>query len=313
MKRRKIAIIGAGNVGGTAAQRLVEKELVEELVLIDINKDVAIGKALDLAESAPIYGYDTQIRGTDNYADSEGSDVVIITSGVPRKPGMSRDDLLSTNAKIVKTVSQQAAVHSPEAVMIVVSNPLDAMTYVTYKTTQFPRERVIGMAGVLGSARMATFIAQELHVSAETVRAIVMGGHGDSMIPLPRHTTVGGVPVMDLIPKNRLDAIVQRTRDGGAEIVKLLKTGSAYYAPSAAIVEMVESIVKDKKKILPCAALCKGEYGVQNLFVGVPAKLGHNGIETIVEFELTSEETAGLRKSADGVKELCAVVDRMIE
>lgn len=313
MKRRKITIIGAGNVGGTAAQRLVEKELAEELVLIDINKDVAMGKALDIAESAPIYGYDTQIRGTDNYADSEGSDLVIITSGVPRKPGMSRDDLLSTNAKIVKTVAQQAAGYSPEAVIIVVSNPLDAMTYVTYKTTQFPRERVIGMAGVLDSARMATFIAQELRVSSETVRAIVMGGHGDSMIPLSRYTTVGGVPATDLIPKNRLDAIVQRTRDGGAEIVKLLKTGSAYYAPSAAIVEMVESIMKDKKKILPCAALCKGEYGVQNLFVGVPAKLGHNGIEAIVEFDLTSEEAAGLQKSADGVKELCAVVDRMIE
>jgi malate dehydrogenase len=312
MKRRKITIIGAGNVGGTTAQRLVEKELAEELVLIDINKDVALGKALDLAESAPIYGYDTQIRGTDNYADSEGSDLVIITSGVPRKPGMSRDDLLSTNAKIVKTVAQQVAVHSPEAVIIVVSNPLDAMTYVTYKTTQFPRERIIGMAGVLDSARMATFIAQELRVSAETVRAIVMGGHGDSMIPLPRYTTVGGVSVTELIPKNRLDAIVQRTREGGAEIVKLLKTGSAYYAPSAAIVEMVESILKDKKKILPCAALCKGEYGVQNLFVGVPAKLGHGGIEAIVEFELTPEETAGLRKSADGVKELCTVVDRMI-
>ncbi|HUK55708.1 MAG TPA: malate dehydrogenase [Nitrospiria bacterium] len=312
MKRRKITIIGAGNVGGTTAQRLIEKELAEELILVDINKDVALGKALDLAESAPIYGYDTQIRGTDNYADLEGSDLVIITSGVPRKPGMSRDDLLSTNAKIVKTVAQKVAVHSPEAVIIVVSNPLDAMAYVTYKTTQFPRERVIGMAGVLDSARMATFIAQELRVSSETVRAIVMGGHGDSMIPLPRYTTVGGVSVTKLIPKERLDVIVQRTRDGGAEIVKLLKTGSAYYAPSAAIVEMVESIVKDKKKILPCAALCKGEYGVQNLFVGVPAKLGHGGIESIVEFELTSEETAGLRKSSEGVKELCADVDRMI-
>lgn len=312
MKRRKITIIGAGNVGGTAAQRLAEKELAEEIILLDIDKDLAIGKALDLAESAPIYGYDTQIQGTDNYADSEGSDVIIITSGVPRKPGMSRDDLLSTNAKIVKSVAQQAALHSPDGIIIVVSNPLDAMTYVTYKTTQFPRERVIGMAGVLDSARMATFIAQELRVSAETVRAIVMGGHGDSMIPLPRYTTVGGVPVSNMIPKNRLDAIVQRTRDGGAEIVKLFKTGSAYYAPSAAIVEMVEAIVKDKKKILPCAALCKGEYGIQNLFVGVPAKVGHNGIEAIVEFELTPAETDGLRKSAEGVKELCELVDRLI-
>jgi len=312
MKRRKITIIGAGNVGGTAAQRLAEKELAEELVLLDIVKDVAVGKALDLAQSAPIYGYDTQIRGTDNYADTDGSDLVVITSGVPRKPGMSRDDLLSTNAKIVKSVAEQVAARSPEAVIIVVSNPLDAMTYVTYKVTRFPRERVIGMAGVLDSARMATFIAQELHVSIQTVRAIVMGGHGDSMVPLPRHTTVGGVSVTELIPKDRLDAIVQRTRDGGAEIVKLLKTGSAYYAPSAAIVEMVEAIVKDKKKILPCAALCKGEYGVQDLFVGVPAKLGNGGMEAIVEFELTSEETAGLRKSADAVKELCALVDRMV-
>ncbi|HEY5594287.1 MAG TPA: malate dehydrogenase [Nitrospiria bacterium] len=312
MKRRKITIIGAGNVGGTAAQRLAEKELAEELVLLDIVKDVAVGKALDLAQSAPIYGYDTQIRGTDNYADTDGSDLVVITSGVPRKPGMSRDDLLSTNAKIVKSVAEQVAARSPEAVIIVVSNPLDAMTYVTYKVTRFPRERVIGMAGVLDSARMATFIAHELHVSIQTVRAIVMGGHGDSMVPLPRHTTVGGVSVTELIPKDRLDAIVQRTRDGGAEIVKLLKTGSAYYAPSAAIVEMVEAIVKDKKKILPCAALCKGEYGVQDLFVGVPAKLGNGGMEAIVEFELTSEETAGLRKSADAVKELCALVDRMV-
>jgi malate dehydrogenase len=312
MKRRKITIIGAGNVGGTTAQRLVEKELAEELVLLDINKELAVGKALDLAESAPIYGYDTQIRGTDNYADTDGSDLVVITSGVPRKPGMSRDDLLSTNAKIVKGVAEQVAARSPAAVVIVVSNPLDAMTYVTAKMTRFPRERIIGMAGVLDSARMATFIAQELRVSTQTVRAIVMGGHGDSMIPLSRYTTVGGVSVTELIPKDRLDAIVQRTRDGGAEIVKLLKTSSAYYAPSAAIIEMVEAIVKDKKKILPCAALCKGEYGVQDLFVGVPAKLGNGGMEAIVEFELTSEEAAGLRKSADAVKELCAIVDRMI-
>jgi malate dehydrogenase len=312
MKRRKITIIGAGNVGGTTAQRLVEKDLAEELVLLDINKELAMGKALDLAQSAPIYGYDTQIHGTDNYADIEGSDLVVITSGVPRKPGMSRDDLLSTNVKIVKGVAEQVAARAPEAVVIVVSNPLDAMTYVTFKMTRFPRARVIGMAGVLDSARMATFIARELRVSIQTVRAIVMGGHGDSMVPLPRHTTVGGVSVTELIAKDRLDAIVQRTRDGGAEIVKLLKTGSAYFAPSAAIVEMVEAIFKDKKKILPCAALCQGEYGIQDLFVGVPAKLGNGGMEAIVELELTSEETSGLRKSADAVKELCAIVDRMI-
>ncbi|MBI3611323.1 MAG: malate dehydrogenase [Nitrospirae bacterium] len=312
MKRRKLAIIGAGNVGGTTAQRLVERGLAEELVLLDIDHDLARGKALDLAESAPIFGYDTQIRGTNDYAETEGSDLVVITSGVPRKPGMSRDDLLSTNAKIVKSVSEQVAARSPQAVIIVVSNPLDAMTYVAYKVTRFPRERVIGMAGVLDSARMAAFIAQELRVSVETVRAIVMGGHGDSMIPLPRYTTVGGVPVMDFIPKIRLDVIIQRTRDGGGEIVKLLKTGSAYYAPSAAIAEMVEAILRDKKKVLPCAALCKGEYGIQDLFVGVPVKLGHGGMEAIMEFRLASEEEAGLRKSADAVKELCAIVDRMI-
>lgn len=312
MKRRKITVIGAGNVGATTAQRVVEKGLVEELVLLDIDQDLARGKALDLAESAPLVGYDTRIFGTGDYADTHGSDLVIITSGVPRKPGMSRDDLLSTNAKIVKEVAKQVAAGSPEAVIVVVSNPLDAMTYVTHKVTKFPRERVVGMAGVLDSSRMAAFIAEELHVSVETVRAIVIGGHGDSMIPLPRYTTVGGVPVTDLIPKARLDAIVQRTRDGGAEIVRLLKMGSAYYAPSAAIVEMVEAIVRDKKKVLPCAALCKGEYGIEDLFVGVPAKLGNGGVEAILEFDLTSEERTGLRKSAEAVQELCRIVDRMI-
>jgi len=312
MKRRKITIIGAGNVGGTTAQRLVEKEWVEELVLLDLYKNIAMGKALDLAQSAPIYGYDTQIRGTDDYAETDGSDLVVITSGVPRKPGMSRDDLLSTNAKIVKSVAEQVAARSPEAVIIVVANPLDAMTYVAYKMTGFPRERIIGMAGGLDSARLATFIARELNVSIQSVRAIVLGGHGDSMVPLPRHTTVGGVSVTELIAKDRLDAIVQRTRDGGAEIVEFLKTGSAFFAPSAAIVEMIEAIFKDKKKILPCAALCRGEYGIQDLFVGVPARLGNGGMEAIVELELTSEETSGLRKSADDVKELCAIVDRMI-
>lgn len=312
MERRKITIIGAGQVGGTTAQRLIEEGLAEELVLLDIVRDLARGKALDLAESAPILGFDTKVRGTDDYAVTEGSDLVIITSGVPRKPGMSRDDLLSTNSKIIKGVAEQVRIHSPEAVVIVVSNPLDAMTYVTYKITQFPRERVIGMAGVLDSARMAAFISEELGVSCESVHAIVMGGHGDSMIPLPRYTTVAGVSVTELIPKDRLKAIIQRTRDGGAEIVKLLKTGSAYYAPSAAIAKMVGSIITDKKNILPCAALCKGEYGVQEVFVGVPVRLGSGGMEAIVEFDLTSEEAAGLRKSTDAVKELCAIVDRMI-
>ena len=231
MKPRKITVIGAGNVGGTVAQRLVEKGLAEELVLLDIVVDLARGKALDLAESAPIYGYDTKIRGTGDYAATEGSDLVVITSGVARKPGMSRDDLLSTNTKIVKGVAEQVAAHSPGAVILVVSNPLDAMTYVTHKVCGFPRERVMGMAGVLDSARMASFIAEEVHASVESVRAIVMGGHGDSMVPLPRYTTVGGVPVKDLIPKDRLEAIVQRTRDGGAEIVKLLKNGQRLLCP----------------------------------------------------------------------------------
>ncbi|HEY4485713.1 MAG TPA: malate dehydrogenase [Nitrospiria bacterium] len=312
MQRRKITIIGAGNVGGMTALRLAEKSLAEELVLLDIDSDLARGKALDLSQSAPILDLDVRIRGTGDYAETEGSDLVIITSGVPRKPGMSRDDLLSTNVKIVKSVAEQVAAHSPEARIIVVSNPLDAMTYVAYKVTQFPRERVVGMAGVLDSARMASFIAEELKVSVESVHAIVMGGHGDSMVPLPRHTTVGGLSVTALISKARLDAIVQRTREGGAEIVKYFKTGSAYYAPSAAIAEMSESMMLDKKKILPCAALCKGEYGIQDLFVGVPARLGRGGMESILEFDLTPEERAGLQKSADAVKELCAFVDRLL-
>jgi malate dehydrogenase len=312
VNRRKITIIGAGQVGGTTAQRLMERGLAEELVVLDIVRDLARGKALDLAESAPILGFDTKIRGTDDYAETEESDLVVVTSGVPRKPGMSRDDLLTTNTKIIKGVAEQIKDHSPEAVVIVVSNPLDAMTYVTYKVTQFPRERVIGMAGILDSARMAAFISDELRVSSESVHAIVMGGHGDSMIPLPRYTTVAGVSVTSLIPKDRLNGIVQRTRDGGAEIVRLLKTGSAYYAPSAAIAEMVESIINDKKKVLPCAVLCKGEYGCQDLFMGVPAKLGIGGMEEIVEFDLTKEEAAGLKKSAEAVKELCHIVDRMI-
>ena len=312
MKRRKITIIGAGNVGGTTALRLAEQSLAEDLVLLDIDADLARGKALDLSQAAPIRGHDVRIRGTGDYAETEGSDLVIITSGVPRKPGMSRDDLLSTNVKIVKGVAERVAAHSPEALIIVVSNPLDAMTYVAYKVTQFPRERVVGMAGVLDSARMAAFISEELKVSVDSIQAIVMGGHGDSMVPLPRHTTVGGLPVTALISKARLDAIVQRTREGGAEIVKYLKTGSAYYAPSAAIAAMAESMILDKKKILPCAALCKGEYGIQDLFVGVPARLGQGGMESIFEFDLTPEERAGLRKSADDVKELCAIVDRLL-
>lgn len=312
MKNCKITVIGAGMVGGTTTQRLLEKELAEEIVLLDIIGDLARGKALDLAESAPVYGYDTRITGTDDYADTKDSDLVIITSGVPRKPGMSRDDLLSTNTKIIKEVSGKVAAYSPEAIIIVVSNPLDAMTFVAQKVTGFPRERVFGMAGVLDSSRMAAFIAEEMSVSAKTVHAMVMGGHGDTMVPLLRHSTVGGVPLSECLSKDRLEAIVQRTRDGGAEIVKLLKTGSAFYAPSAAIVEMAESILRNKKLILPCAALCRGEYGIQDLYVGVPVKLGWGGVESIVEFDLNPDEKAGLRKSADAVAELCSLVEKML-
>jgi malate dehydrogenase len=310
--RRKVTIIGAGHVGGTTAQRLVEKNVVREIVLLDILRDIAVGKALDLAETAPLCGYDVNIRGTDDYAETVGSDIVVITSGVPRKPGMSRDDLLSTNAKIVRMVTEQVVRTSPDAVLVVVSNPLDAMTYVTYRVSQFPRERVIGMAGILDSARLASFIASAAGVSVNSVQAIVLGGHGDSMVPLPRYTTVAGVPVAQLISKDQLEAIVQRTREGGAEIVKLLKTGSAYYAPSAAIVEMVVSILLDKKKVLPCAALCRGEYGIHDLFVGVPAKLGAGGMEGIVEYDLIPEEEAGLQRSAAAVKDLCQAVDRLV-
>ncbi|HEY5649502.1 MAG TPA: malate dehydrogenase [Nitrospiria bacterium] len=312
MEARKITVIGAGMVGGTTVQRLLEKELAEEIVLLDIIGDLARGKALDLAESAPVYGYDARIIGTDRYDDTRNSDLVVITSGVPRKPGMNRSDLLLTNTNIIKEVAGKIAETSPDAIVIVVSNPLDAMTFVTHKVTGFPGERVIGMAGVLDSSRMAAFIAEEMSVSAKTVQAIVMGGHGDSMVPLPRHSTVGGVPLAECLSPDQLEFIVRRTRDGGAEIVRLLKSGSAFYAPSAAVVEMAESIIRDKKKILPCAALCRGEYGIKDLFVGVPAKLGRGGVEKIIEFDLTSEEKAGLQKSADAVSELCSLVGEML-
>jgi malate dehydrogenase len=311
MKRNKITVIGAGNVGGTTAQRLAEKEL-GDVVLLDVYPDVAKGKALDLAESGPVYGYDGQIIGTDRYEEIRDSDIVIITSGVPRKPGMSRDELLSTNAGVVKSVTAQAVKAAPNAILIVVSNPLDAMTYVAYKVSRFPKQRVIGMAGALDSARFRAFIAMELSVSVENIQTLVLGGHGDTMVPLVRYTTVAGVPVADLMPKDRLEAIIQKTRDGGADIVKLLKTGSAYYAPSAAVTEMVEAIVRDKKKILPCAALCQGEYGFHDLFLGVPVKVGGGGVEEILEIKLAPEEMVGLKKSAEAVSELCRAVDKMI-
>ena len=311
MARKKITVVGAGNVGATTAQRLVEKE-IGDVVLVDIIQDMPQGKALDILESGPVYGYDSKITGTNGYEETKNSDIVIVTSGVARKPGMSRDDLLKINAGIVKGVIENIVKTSPNTILIVVSNPLDAMTYVAHKISQFPKHRIMGMAGALDAARFSTFIAMELNVSVENIHAFVLGGHGDTMVPSTRYTTVAGVSVEELIPKERLDAIVKRTRDGGAEIVNLLKTGSAFYAPSAAVVEMVEAIAKDKKKILPCAALCEGEYGIKGLFVGVPAKLGDRGIEQIFEIKLNDDESASLKRSADAVKVLCEQVDKLL-
>ena len=307
----KITVIGGGNVGATTAQRLAEKEL-GDVVLVDIVEDMPQGKALDLMQAGPVYGYDTKVTGSNTYDATANSDVVVITSGIPRKPGMSRDDLLKTNAGIVQSVTQQVAKSSPNAILIVVSNPLDAMTYVAHKVSGFPKERVIGMAGVLDSARFRTFLAMEIGCSVEDVHATVLGGHGDTMVPVLGYSTAAGVPVAQLIAKDKLDAIVQRTRDGGAEIVKLLKTGSAFYAPSASAVEMVESILKDKKRILPCAVMADGVYGVKGLFVGLPAVLGKKGLERIIEMKLSPEEQAALDKSAAAVKELCETVDKLM-
>ncbi len=309
-KRNKISIIGAGNVGSTTAQRLAEKEIAD-IVLLDIVPDLPQGKVLDILESGPIYRFNTRMVGTNHYSETADSDLVIITSGIPRKPGMSREDLLKTNANIVSQVTRQIVQFSQNAILIVVSNPLDAMTYVASKISQFPKNRIIGMAGVLDTARFRAFIAMELGVSVENVNAFVLGGHGDTMVPSIRYTTVVGIPVTELIAKDRLDQIIKRTKEGGAEIVSLLKTGSAYYAPSAAIVEMVEAILKNKNKILPCAAYCQGEYGIKNLFVGVPVKLGINGVEKIIEIALTHEEKAGILKSAEAVAELCESVDKL--
>ena len=300
---KKVTVVGAGNVGATAAQRLAEKELCD-VVLVDIIEGVPQGKALDLTQAAPIEKHDAHLVGTNDYDASEGSDIVIITAGIPRKPGMSRDDLLKTNAGIMKDVTQKVAQLSPEAVLIIVSNPLDAMCHVAYDASSFPKNRVIGMAGVLDSARFRAFISMELNVSVENIHAFVLGGHGDTMVPLPRYSTVAGIPITELMPKERIDALVQRTATGGAEIVSLLKTGSAYYAPASASVEMAESILKDKKKILPCAVYLEGEYGFNNLFIGVPVKLGTNGVEKIIEISLTENEKIALQKSADAVKEL---------
>ncbi|MCZ6485969.1 MAG: malate dehydrogenase [Acidobacteria bacterium] len=307
--RAKVTVVGSGAVGSTTALRLVERQLAD-VVLVDILEGVPQGKALDLAEAGPIQGYDYQLTGSNDYESSQGSDVVVITAGLPRKPGMSRDDLLLKNAGIVKDVTENVARHSPDAIIIVVSNPLDAMCQVAKFVSDFPRERLIGMAGILDSARFRTFIAWELKVSVEDTHAFVLGGHGDTMVPLPRYSTVAGIPITELIPKDRLEAIIQRTRDGGAEIVKLLKTGSAYYAPSAAVAEMVEAILRDKKKILPCCAYLQGEYGINDLYVGVPVKLGREGIEQIMEISLSEEEAAQLKKSAAAVEELVKVLQQ---
>lgn len=300
---RKVTVVGAGNVGATVAQRLVEKELCD-VVLIDIIEGVPQGKALDLSEAAPVEKHDAHIVGANDYAGSADSDIVIITAGIARKPGMSRDDLMSTNAGIMKSVTREVAALSPDAVIIVVSNPLDAMCHVAYEASGFPKNRVVGMAGVLDSARFRAFIAMELNVSVENIHAFVLGGHGDTMVPLPRYSTVAGIPITELLPPDRIEAIVNRTANGGAEIVSLLKSGSAYYAPASAAVEMAESILKDKKKILPCAAYLQGEYGFDALFIGVPVKLGANGVEEIIQIKLTDSEKAALEKSAAAVQEL---------
>jgi len=302
-----VSVIGAGHVGATTAQRIAEKEL-GDVVLVDIVEGMPQGKALDLLESGPIEGYDSRLTGSNDYAATANSDVVVITAGLARKPGMSRDDLLLKNANIVKDVTQNVVRESPEAIIIVVSNPLDAMCHIAKAVSGFPRERVLGMAGVLDSARFRTFIAMELEVSVENTHAFVLGGHGDTMVPLARYSTVAGIPITELLSQERVDALIQRTRDGGAEIVKLLKEGSAYYAPSAAATEMVEAILKDKKKILPCAAYLEGEYGVDDLYLGVPVKLGRNGIESIIEINLLDDEKQALEGSAGAVKELVTVL-----
>jgi malate dehydrogenase len=298
----KITVIGAGNVGASAAQLIAAKELANELVLVDVIEGMPQGKGLDMYESCPVEGSDTRVIGTNSYDETANSDIIVITAGIARKPGMSRDDLQSTNAGIVKTVTQQAAAKSPKAILIVVSNPLDVMTYVAYKVSGFDRNRVIGMAGVLDSARFRTFIAMELGVSVEDVSAFVLGGHGDSMVPLPRYSTVAGIPLPDLMDQATIDRLVKRTANGGIEIVNFLKTGSAYYAPASSAVQMVEAIVKDKKRILPCSTWLQGEYGLKDVFVGVPIKIGKHGLEQIVQIKLTQQEQAALNKSAEDVK-----------
>src|SRR6478672_292819 len=306
MNRKVTVVGGAGNVGATVARGVADKQLAD-VVVIDIADKKAAGVALDMLEACPVWGSDARVIGTGDYAESANSDIAVITSGMPRKPGMSRDDLLNVNYKIMESVTSEVVKHSPNAIIIVVSNPLDAMAQAVYKLSKFPRERVIGMAGVLDSARMRSFIAMELKVSVDNIHAFVLGGHGDTMVPLPRYSTVSGIPVTELLPKETIDRLVQRTRDGGAEIVGLLKT-SAWYAPASSVVEMVDAILNDRKKILPCSAHLEGEYGISNLFVGVPVKLGAKGVEQVIQITLTLEERAALQKSAAAVKELVDII-----
>ena len=307
--RSKVTIVGAGNVGATTAQRIFDKGYAD-VVLVDIVEGLPQGKALDMLEAGPVVGSDATVLGTNGYEETAGSDIVVITSGIARKPGMSRDDLLLTNMKIVTSVVKEVVKHSPDCILLPVTNPLDAMAQRTFQVSGFPKSRVVGMAGVLDTARFRTFLAEELAVSVESITAYVLGGHGDTMVPVVGSTTVGGRPVADLLPPERLEAIVQRTRDGGAEIVGLLKTGSAYYAPSASISQMVESILLDKKQVLPCTTYLEGEYGIDGIFVGVPVKLGSSGIEEVIEFDLTPDELAELRRSADAVRELVRVMEQ---
>ncbi len=308
MGANKITVVGAGHVGATCAQRLAEKNLAREVVLIDVVEGIPQGKGLDMWESAPVEGFDTRLIGSQDYEPAAGSDVFVVTAGVARKPGMSRDDLLATNAKIVRSVSSEIARVAPDSIIIMVSNPLDVMSSVAMDVTGFPRERIIGMAGVLDTARFRSFIALELGVSVEDIQALVLGGHGDTMVPLVRYTSVGGIPLTHFLDDDRIEALVERTRKGGAEIVGYLKTGSAYYAPASAAVQMVESIVRDKNRILPCAAYLQGEYGQEGIFLGVPCKLGTGGLVEIIELELTEEETTALARSAESVRSVLAAV-----
>ena len=301
--RKKVTVIGGGNVGATAAQRIAERDYAD-VVLVDVIEGMPQGKALDLAESGPVLGYDSKVTGANTYEPTAGSDVVVITAGIARRPGMTRDDLLRTNMGIMASVVSEVVKYSPDSILLIVSNPLDAMVYHAHKLSGFPKERVVGMAGVLDTARMRTFIAQELNVSVEDVQAYVLGGHGDTMVPLVRYTTVGGIPLEKWLPQDRVEAILQRTRDGGGEIVSLLKTGSAYYAPSAAVLQMVDSILLDKRRILPAAAYLEGEFGVSGVFIGVPVILGANGVERVIDLELTPEEQEGFQKSVEAVNEL---------